>query len=508
MRRGLMVQLRPQLKPPKVLRLRNNHLIIDMNFKKLHLIAVFTLALFSSSNANAFKSGKEKADWINNVGYKGYEYSTDTFNVKEFGAINTGIFNATNAIQKTINACSQSGGGVVFFPKGMYLSGSIFVKDNVHVLFEEGTIILGSTELADYPERPTRVAGIEIKWPSALININDAKNVKISGKAELQGRGRIFWAKFEYMKPVYQKQGLKWARDYDCKRPRMLVVNNSSNVFIGDVTFKESPFWTVQILYSKSVSVNGVVIRNHSKYYAPSTDGIDIDSSERVLVQNCDVACEDDNFCLKAGRDADGLRVNRPCQYIVIRDNVTAQGSGLIVFGSETSGGIKHVYVSNMKANGTDTGVRFKSARTRGGVIEDILIENVTLTNIPTAFEMLMNWNPTYSYCKLPDQYKDMEIPERWKILLKKVDPPQNGICKMRNIHFKNISVTNSKRAFKVQGYQEYPISNITFENVSVSTKSAGSIENAADWDIIDSSFKFEDGKGPSQKNCTKIDGI
>ncbi|MCL3780697.1 glycoside hydrolase family 28 protein [Prolixibacteraceae bacterium JC049] len=467
----------------------------------LVIVMLFASCVFYTK-AHSFS---KKLDWVEHVGYREFDFKTDTFNVLKYEACNSGIFSATKAIQNAIDKCAENGGGVVYFPKGYYLTGSIYVKSNVHLYFHNDVVLLGSTELVDYPEIDTRVAGIEIKWPSALININNAKNVKISGEAEIQGRGRIFWAKFIYMKPIYQKENLKWIRDYDCKRPRMLVSNNSTNVKIQDITLKESPFWTVQILYSKQVTVDGISIDNFSKHYAPSTDGIDIDSSEKVLVQNCNVACMDDNFCLKAGRDADGLRVNKPCQYIVIRNNKTAEGSGLVVFGSETSGGIKYVYVSNMEANGTDTGIRFKSARTRGGVIENVYIENITMKNIPTVFEMSMNWNPKYSYCKLPEKYNGYPIPKRWKMLLQKVTPAEKGFCKLQNIYFKNITAEKCKRAFKVQGYKEYPVEGLSFDNVNIQAQTGGSIENARNWKMSDSKFEFEKENSLKQKNTSGI---
>jgi len=462
----------------------------------------FTLFSFSEIYAQDFK---KHLKWVNQVGYKANQFKNNTYNVIDFDACNTGIFNATKSVQKAINKCSRKGGGVIYFPKGYYLLGSIYLKDNVHLKFEEGVIILGSTELCDYPEIDTRVAGIEVKWPSALININNAKNVKISGHADLQGRGRIFWDKFVYMKPIYQKEDLKWIRDYDCKRPRMLVVKDSKNVLIQDITLKESPFWTVQILYSQNVTIDGISIDNHTDRYAPSTDGIDIDSSEKVLVQNCDVECMDDNFCLKAGRDADGLRVNKPCQYIVIRNNKTAEGSGLVVFGSETSGGIKNVFVSDMKADGTDTGIRFKSARTRGGVIENIYIQNIEMKNIPIVFEMSMNWNPKYSYCNLPEGYDNNKIPKHWKVLLQKVTPAEKGFCHLKNIYFKNIKAVDCKTAFKVEGYEEVPVSGLHFNGVNIKAKNGGFIKNAKSWIIEESEFLFEEENSLELKNIESI---
>jgi polygalacturonase len=214
-------------------------------------------------------------------------------------------------------------------------------------------------------------------------------------------------------------------------------VNNACNVLIQDITFTESPFWTLHVLYAEKVTIERIVINNALDVRAPSTDGINIDSSRDVLVQHCDVSAKDDNFCIKSGRDADGMRVNRPTEYVLLRNNITRTGAGLIVFGSEVSGGIRHIHVSDMKADGTSRGIRFKSARTRGGVIEDIVIENVKIKNTPFAFEFTLDWNPAYSYTALPEGFDSAAIPAHWKTLLLQM-PEGEGITKLRKVTIRN----------------------------------------------------------------------
>jgi polygalacturonase len=133
-------------------------------------------------------------------------------------------------------------------------------------------------------------------------------------------------------------------------------------VTIKDLTFKRAGFWTIHLLYSQYCSIDGAVIRNNIDGHGPSTDGIDIDSSSRILVENCDIDCNDDNFCLKAGQRCRRLRINRPTEYVVIRNCISRAGGGLLTCGSETSGGIRYVLAHNLKAQGTTVGIRFKSA--------------------------------------------------------------------------------------------------------------------------------------------------
>ncbi|NJM94080.1 MAG: hypothetical protein HC842_04880 [Cytophagales bacterium] len=183
-----------------------------------------------------------QAPWIATAGYKAFDFPPDTVSLALEGMQAMGIFPATVAFQQAIDRCHHRGGGVVWIPKGTYLLGSIFLKSGVHLAFEDSTLILGSSSLSDYPIIDTRVAGIEMEWPTALITLKNAKNVKISGRAEILGRGRIFWAKFHYMKPLYEQNALRWAVDYDCQRPRMLLVQESENVHISGITLRESPF--------------------------------------------------------------------------------------------------------------------------------------------------------------------------------------------------------------------------------------------------------------------------
>lgn len=446
-------------------------------------------------------------NWVEKTGYKGYTFPTDTFNVLDFGARNDGVILTTQHIQKALDACAESGGGVVSFPAGKYLTGSIFVKNNTHLLLSDSSMLLGSYDLDHYPEQKTRIQGTELIWPVALVNVNNAKNVKISGNGVIHGHGRVFWAKAEYMLPLYLENDLRWIINYDCKRPRMVVIDNSSNVVISGLTLKESPFWTVHILYSEGVTVDGVTIRNATEVKAPSSDGIDIDSSTDVLVQNCDIDCHDDNFCIKSGRDADGLRVNRPTEYVVIRNNKSRAGSGLITFGSETSGGMNHIYVSNMQAEGTARGIRFKTARTRGGIIENILIENIEMQNVARIIEVLSDWNPKTHSPVLPERYKSDSLPDYWKTFLLPVEPPEKGICYIRNVEISHLRATG-KEAFFIDGDSLAPVENFFFEDIDISSETSGKIKNAKGWKGVDVNCYSADKSSVEMENCMDMENF
>jgi polygalacturonase len=261
-------------------------------------------------------------------------------------------------------------------------------------------------------------------------------------------------------------------------------VSNSSNVTIKDITLQRPGFWTVHVLYSKNVTASGLIIRNNLGGHGPSTDGIDIDSSSYVLVQNCDIDCNDDNFCLKSGRDADGLRVNKPTEYVLIQNCVAGAGGGLFTCGSETSGGIRHVIARNLKAKGTKVGIRIKSALTRGGTVEDIRVDNIEMDGVGTAIEMTMNWNPTYSYSTLPAGYTQETLPAHWKAMLTKVEPAEKGLPYFRDVHISNVRVTNAKKAVSAEGQANSLLENMTLSNITMTAQTAGEISYAKNWTV------------------------
>jgi hypothetical protein len=227
--------------------------------------------------------------------------------------------------------------------------------------------------------------------------------------------------------------------------------------------------------------------------HGPSTDGIDIDSSSWILVQNCDIDCNDDDFCLKAGRDWDGLRVNKPTEYVVIRNCISRAGAGLLTCGSETSGGIRHVLATDLTGNGTSNGLNLKSAITRGGTVEDIHFTNITMNGVGTAFQITMNWNPSYSYSKLPDGYNIDSIPPHWKKMLHHVEPAEKGIPHFKDIYVSNVKVTGAKKAINAIGLKESTMQNFHFDGVNIDAATAGEVKFARGWEWKNSQVTTKD---------------
>jgi len=452
--------------------------------KAFFLFVIFFLGYWNSSFSQTKTVSSPDMSWVAKTGAKSFPSSQKIFSANSYGAVSdTGTINSS-FIQKAIDDCAAKGGGIVTFKPGTYVTGAIFLKSNVHLRIDKGVLILGSTNFNDYPEIQTRIAGIETTWPAALINVIDAKNAAVTGDGIVNARGKFCWDKYWNMRTEYDTKGLRWIVDYDAKRIRTFLVQNSSDITLKGLTFKNAGFWTVQLLYSHHLTVDGVVIKNNEDGSGPSTDGIDVDSSSWLLIQNCDIDCNDDNFCLKAGRDWDGLRVNRPTEYVVIRKCIARRGAGLITLGSETSGSVRNVLATDLTAKHTDNGLRIKSATIRGGTIENIYFKNSVLDSTKNIFQFNLNWYPAYSYSELPKGYNYDSIPQHWKAMLHKVEPPERGIPTAKNIFVNNIKATNSNKVFEVAGLEQSPLVNFNFADCYVTASTIGTLDFTQGWNF------------------------
>ena len=415
--------------------------------------------------------------WADSVGSRQMPGNHVILSANSFGAVADSTVLSTEAIQKAIDSCAVSGGGTVVLQPGYYQTGALFIKSGVNLQLDKGVTLLASPSIHHYPEFRSRIAGIEMTWPAAVINIVNEKNASISGEGTLDCRGKVFWDKYWEMRKEYEAKGLRWIVDYDCKRVRGILIERSSDITLKGFTLMRTGFWGCQILYSDHCTVDGLIINNNIGGRGPSTDGIDIDSSTNILIENCEIDCNDDNICLKAGRDADGLRVNRPTENVVIRNCIAHKGGGLITCGSETSGSIRNVLAHDLKAMGTSVILQLKSATTRGGTIENIYVTRVEAENNRRVLGAEPNWNPKYSYSTLPEEYKGKEIPEHWQTMLTPVDPPEKGYPHFRNIYLSHVKTTYVREFISASGENDsLRLENFYLHAIEAQAQKAGMI--------------------------------
>lgn len=459
------------------------------------LIPLLTGALLASCNPgkqahDTYDWGKlpQQPDlsWADSVGSR-QQPDGKIFSANAFGAVADSTRLSTEAIQKAIDDCSAAGGGTVTLAPGYYLVGALFIKSGVNLQLDKGVTLLASTDINNYPEFRSRIAGIEMIWPSAVLNVVKQKNVSVSGEGVIDCRGKNFWEQYWSMRKEYESKGLRWAVDYDCKRVRGILVERSTDVTLKDFTLMRTGFWACQILYSDYCSINGLTIDNNIGGRGPSTDGVDIDSSSNILIENCLIDCNDDNICLKSGRDTDGLRVNRPTENVVIRNCTTRKGAGLITCGSETSGGIRNILGHDLNAQGTWAVLRLKSAMNRGGTIENIYLTRVKADSVRNVLAADLNWNPQYSYSTLPEEYYHKEIPEHWKILLTPVAPEEKGYPRFRNVYLSHIKATNVREFISASGWNDtLRLENFFLYAIEAQAQKAGRIRYSRNFNLAE----------------------
>jgi len=385
------------------------------------------------------------------------------FLVTDHGAVGDGRTLNTKAIQATIEFCAVHGGGAVVVPAGVFRSGSIFLRQGVNLIVARDAVLKGSENTNDYPWIDTRIAGFEMKWPAALINADGVSGVELAGPGTVDGSGARWWRDY-WTARAAEKGNID--PHFKVARPRLVHFIRSTNIVVHDLRLENPAFWNLQLTYCDGVVVSNLTVRAHSTApRAASSDGIDVDSTCNVLIAACDIACDDDGICLKSGRDADGLRVNRPTENVVIRDCRVGPAAGLVVFGSETSGGIRHVQVLNCRADhGCEEVVRFKTRMGRGGVVEDVLYENIFADGARAVFSFNM------------DSFSTTWIPESFRAPV----PDALGTPVFRNIRVRNLEAKNCASAGRLAGLAQSPLRDLQLENVSVESETGFTVRHAA----------------------------
>jgi len=366
--------------------------------------------------------------------------------VQDFGALGDGVALDSPAIQRAIDAASKSGGGTVFVPAGNYIVGSIFLRDNITLHIDAGAVLLGSQNIADYPIVTMRWEGVTQPTHAPLITGDGLRNIAITGRGIIDGRGEMWWK-------------LHRTKTLDAPRPRLIAFANCVNVLIEGVTLCNSPAWTINPVRCENVTVDKVTINNPAD--SPNTDGINPDSCRNVHISNCHIDVGDDCVTIKSGIETEARELLAPCENITITNCTMVHGHGGVVIGSEMSGGVRNVVISNCVFVGTDRGIRLKSRRGRGGVVENIRVSNIVMTDVVCPFTM----NLYYHINKRGDKY----------VSDKQLQPITDGTPIFRRIHFSHITARNAQYAAAfLYGLPEMPIEDISFDDVSIALATDG----------------------------------
>jgi DNA sulfur modification protein DndE len=424
-------------------------------------------------------------------------FSKQVFNIADFGAKPDGLTLNTKAINDAIVAAHKAGGGRVVIPKGIWLTGAIVLQSQVNLHLQKGALVTFSKNRDDFPLVVTSFEGVAAYRSQAPISALKADNVAITGEGIFDGGGDAWkpvkkgkitdseWKKLVASGGVLSEDQTTWypsesglrgsitgdvgkivdgktAKDFaavkDFLRPNMAQIIESKNILIDGVTFQNSPAWTLHFLLSEHITLRNVRVKN--PWYGQNNDAVDLESSRNALLEGCVFDTGDDGITLKSGRDAEGRKRGVPTENIIANNCTVYHAHGGFVIGSEMSGGVRNVFISNSTFIGSDIGLRFKTTRGRGGVVENVYASNVDMKDIPgeaILFDM-------YYMAKDP-------IPLAGeKAVMPKIEKAavNEGTPQFQNFFFQNITVQGAKKGIFVRGLPEMNIKNVQMENLTI----------------------------------------
>jgi len=415
--------------------------------------------------------------------------------INEYGGVSDGRSLNTQAFEKAMADLESKGGGTLIVPSGVWFTGPIVFRSNINLHLEKGALILFSPDFDLYPLVKTVFEGVETRRCQSPVSGRNLQNIAITGEGAINGSGDAWrplkkmkvtdahWNKVVKSGGVLRNSGLwlpsekslkgdtidvnnpqkeltdeEWLSIKDYLRPVMISFIECKNVLLEEVLFENSPSWNIHPLMCENVIIDNVDVRNPS--YSQNGDGLDLESCKNAIIVNCTFDVGDDAICIKSGKDEDGRRRARPTENVIVENCRVFKGHGGFVVGSEMSGGVKNISVSNCQFMGTNVGLRFKSARGRGGVVEGIYIKNINMFDImyePLLFDL-------YYFTEKGEG----DIP--------KVDETTPIF---RDIYINNIISRNSNRAMFINGLPEMNIANVNIENAILSSKLGAELSEA-----------------------------
>lgn len=449
------------------------------------------------------QTGKEKVpfSWNNLPVVEQPVFKPDTFNIIQFGSVADGLTLNTGAINKAIAACSEKGGGVVLVPGGMWLTGPVEMKSNVNLHIDRDAILLFTKDFDQYPLVEGTYEGVRAARNQSPIHGTNLENIAITGRGVIDGNGdvwrmvgrdrltesqwkakvasgglvssdnRIWFPSAKTKLAFEQKRGMallpgQTLKDFedikDYLRPNLVVLNNCKKVLLEGVTFQNSPAWCLHPVLCENLTVRNLFVKNPD--YAQNGDGIDVESCKNVLIEGSTFDVGDDGICIKSGKDEEGRKRGRPTENVIVRNNVVYKAHGGFVIGSEMSGGARNIFVYNCSFMGTDIGLRFKTARGRGGVVEDIYVKNIRMKDIvkdAILFDM-------YYFAKAPGANEKVVVP-----------PVTEATPRFRHFKIDSIVCNGAGRGLFIRGLPEMKVDDIELNNIVLKTKKGAEIIEA-----------------------------
>lgn len=453
--------------------------------------------------------------------------------ITEYGGVGDGHTDNTAAFAQAMQSVSQKGGGHLVVPRGVWLTGPITFEDNVDLHLEEGAVIHFSGNYDLYPIVDTYFEGLKTKRCISPLNAKGKKNVAITGFGTIDGNGDAWrWIKHskltESQWKALQSKGVTgmaqgsevwaptpaileelqkcdmnvprwcqteedWLSARDFLRPALLDFSQCENVWLQGVCFQNSPAWNLHPFQCKNVIIEEVMVIN--PWNSQNGDGLDLEACKNCLIVNTKFDVGDDAICVKSGKDQDGRDLKTPCENVVVDGCAVYHGHGGFVVGSEMSSGVKNVSVRNCMFLGTDVGLRFKSARGRGGVVENIHIDNVNMINIPTdciLFDLHYTGLSASDAMKLKQEMAAKGIvPERDMQEVSEKTP------QFKDIYINNVTCEGALRAFYFNGLPEMPVTNINITNAQVTSQFGIEINESKDIKIDNVQLYLPEGIEP-----------
>ena len=426
--------------------------------------------------------------------------------ITDFGGVGDGVTLNSDAFAEAIDHLASRGGGHLVVPQGIWLTGPVTLKDNIDLHVEEDAVLLFSTDRDLYPIVETVFEGLDTRRCIAPINAVGAKNISVTGGGTIDGNGDS-WRQVKRSKMTSGQwkellagggftdaagnvwypdsssfrgslvsdafnvpQGMETEEDWESVktylRPVLLEFTECENVLLEDCLFQNSPCWNLHPLLCRNVIIKNVTVRN--PWYSQNGDGIDIDSCENVLLVDSNFDVGDDAICIKSGKDEDGRLRARPCRNLIVHNCIVFHGHGGFVVGSEMSGDVRNISVSDCRFLGTDVGLRFKSCRGRGGVVENIHISDIVMKDIP-AEPLLFDLH--YGGKSALEAAEDGAAPYDIAYV-----PADETTPEFRDIHIRDIVCRGAGRAMYFNGIPEKPITGISLEDCMIVSDSGADI--------------------------------